>query len=94
MQPIWLVERTVNWQHILNLRVLLREFDTEIELYFKYSMPPELRAKFSKTEVVTVDEEHKLIINKIYAPRSVRSIAGTTRCHVRTIQIRCRKPKH
>jgi hypothetical protein len=52
MQPIWLVERTVNWQHILNLRVLLREFDTEIELYFKYSMPPELRAKFSKTEVV------------------------------------------
>ncbi|MFB0911388.1 MAG: DEAD/DEAH box helicase, partial [Flavobacterium sp.] len=38
--------------------------DTEIELYFKYSMPLDLRAKFSKTAEVTfdVDEEHKLII--------------------------------
>jgi hypothetical protein len=40
--------------------------DTEIELYFKYTMPPELRAKFSNTIDVTfdVDEEHKLAIKQ------------------------------
>ena len=40
--------------------------DHEIELFFKYSMPPELRAKFSKTAEVNfdVDEEHKLIIKQ------------------------------
>ena len=57
----------VNWQHIFKSPEYYLENlrdDTEIELYFKYSMPPELRAKFSKTEVVTfdVEEEHKLII--------------------------------
>lgn len=40
--------------------------DTEIELNFKYTMPPELRAKFSKTAIVTfdIDEEHKLVISQ------------------------------
>ena len=57
----------VNWQHIFkspefyleNLRA-----DADIELHFKYQMPPELRAKFSKTAVIDfdVDEEHKLVI--------------------------------
>ncbi len=59
----------VNWQHIFKSPEFYLENlrdDTEIELYFKYSMPPELRAKFSKTEDVTfdVDEEHKLAIKQ------------------------------
>jgi type I site-specific restriction endonuclease len=57
----------VNWQHIFKSPEFYLENlrdDTEIELYFKYSMPLDLRAKFSKTAEVTfdVDEEHKLII--------------------------------
>jgi hypothetical protein len=57
----------VNWQHIFKSPEFYLENlrdDTEIELYFKYTMPPELRAKFAKTKVVTfdVDEEHKLAI--------------------------------
>jgi superfamily II DNA or RNA helicase len=57
----------VNWQHIFKSPEFYLENlrdDTEIELYFKYSMPPELRLKFSKTAEVNfdVDEEHKLII--------------------------------
>jgi len=59
----------VNWQHIFKSPEFYLENlrdDTEIELYFKYSMPPELRAKFAKTADVTfdVDEEHKLIIKQ------------------------------
>lgn len=59
----------VNWQHIFKSPEFYLENlrdDTEIELYFKYSMPPEVRAKFSKTADVTfdVDEEHKLIIKQ------------------------------
>nr|WP_315222777.1 DEAD/DEAH box helicase [uncultured Flavobacterium sp.] len=59
----------VNWQHIFKSPEFYLENlrdDTEIELYFKYTMPPELRAKFSKTADVTfdVDEEHKLIIKQ------------------------------
>jgi superfamily II DNA or RNA helicase len=59
----------VNWQHIFKSPEYylenLRE-DAEIELYFKYEMPIELRAKFKNTKVVTfdVDEEHKLIIKQ------------------------------
>lgn len=59
----------VNWQHIFKSPEFyldnLRD-DTEIELYFKYQMPDELRAKFSKTPVVTFDieNEHKIIISK------------------------------
>jgi superfamily II DNA or RNA helicase len=59
----------VNWQHIFKSPEFYLENlrdDTEIELYFKYNMPPELRAKFSKTADVTfdVDEEHKLAIKQ------------------------------
>jgi superfamily II DNA or RNA helicase len=59
----------VNWQHIFKSPEFYLENlrdDHEIELFFKYSMPPELRAKFSKTADVTfdVDEEHKLIIKQ------------------------------
>ncbi|KAB1157892.1 DEAD/DEAH box helicase [Flavobacterium luteum] len=57
----------VDWQHIFKSPEFYLENlrdDAEIELYFKYQMPPELRAKFSKTKVVTfdVDEEHKIVI--------------------------------
>lgn len=59
----------VNWQHIFKSPEYYLENlrdDAEIELYFKYEMPPELRAKFSKTKVVTfdVDEEHKQVIRQ------------------------------
>ncbi|GGF15336.1 DEAD/DEAH box helicase [Flavobacterium limi] len=59
----------VNWQHIFKSPEFYLENlrdDTEIEMFFKYSMPPELRAKFSKTADVTfdVDEEHKLAIKQ------------------------------
>ena len=57
----------VNWQHIFkspeyyleNLRA-----DAEIELHFKYQMPADLRAKFSKTPDIDfdVDEIHKQAI--------------------------------
>lgn len=55
----------VNWQHIFKSPEYYLENlrdDAEIEMYFKYEMPPELRAKFSKTKIVTfdVDEEHKM----------------------------------
>lgn len=57
----------VDWQHIFRSPEFylenLRE-DSEIEVHFKYQMPPELRAKFKNTLVVSfdVDEEHKRII--------------------------------
>jgi superfamily II DNA or RNA helicase len=59
----------VNWQHIFKSPEYYLENlrdDAEIELYFKYEMPPELRAKFSKTKVVTfdVEEEHKQVIRQ------------------------------
>jgi hypothetical protein len=47
----------VNWQHIFKSPEFYLENlrdDTEIELYFKYSMPLDLRAKFSKTAEVTL----------------------------------------
>jgi hypothetical protein len=55
MQPDLIVEEPVNWQHIFKSPEFYLENlrdDTEIELYFKFTMPPELRAKFSKTEEV------------------------------------------
>lgn len=57
----------VDWQHIFKSPEFYLENlrdDAEIELYFKYQMPPELRAKFIKTPIVTfdIDEEHKLAI--------------------------------
>ena len=59
----------VNWQHIFKSPEFYLENlrdDTEIEMFFKYTMPPELRAKFCKTAEVTfdVDEEHKLAIKQ------------------------------
>ena len=59
----------VNWQHIFKSPEYYLENlrdDAEIELYFKYEMPPELRAKFSKTKVVNfdVEEEHKQVIRQ------------------------------
>ncbi len=59
----------VNWQHIFKSPEFYLENlrdDAEIEMNFKYTMPPELRAKFSKTADVTfdVDEEHKLAISQ------------------------------
>ena len=57
----------VDWQHIFKSPEFYLENlrdDIEIEMHFKYEMPPELRAKFSKTSDVSfdVDEEHKLAI--------------------------------
>jgi len=57
----------VDWQHIFKSPEYYLENlrdDAEIELHFKYQMPPELRAKFSNSPVVTfdVEEEHKTAI--------------------------------
>ncbi|MBK9225361.1 MAG: DEAD/DEAH box helicase [Flavobacterium sp.] len=57
----------VDWQHIFKSPEFYLENlrdDIEIEMHFKYEMPPDLRAKFSKTPDVSfdVDEEHKLAI--------------------------------
>jgi len=57
----------VNWQHIFKSPEFYLENlrdDIEIETHFKYQMPPDIRAKFSKTIDVSfdVDEEHKIAI--------------------------------
>jgi type I site-specific restriction endonuclease len=57
----------IDWQHIFKSPEFYLENlrdDVEIELFFKYQMPPELREKFKNTAVVTfdVDEEHKKVI--------------------------------
>ncbi|SDK21057.1 DEAD/DEAH box helicase [Flavobacterium noncentrifugens] len=57
----------VDWQHIFKSPEFYLENlrdDAEIETHFKYQMPAELRAKFSKTADVSfdVDEEHKKVI--------------------------------
>jgi len=59
----------IDWQHIFKSPEFYLENlrdDAEIEFHFKYTMPPELRAKFSKTADVSfdVDEEHKMAIAK------------------------------
>ncbi|KAF2506771.1 DEAD/DEAH box helicase [Flavobacterium zhairuonense] len=86
----------VNWQHIFKSPEFYLENlrdDTEIEMFFKYSMPPELRAKFSKTEDVTfdVDEEHKLAIkqnlrSKIVLDKSLEQHAGMCVDNTETLQ--------
>ena len=58
---------SVNWQHIFKSPEFYLENlrdDSEIELHFKYTMPPDVRILFSKTPDVTfdVEEEHKLVI--------------------------------
>ncbi len=48
----------VDWQHIFKYPELYLESirdDNEIEMFFKYLMPPEVRAKFAKTAVVEID---------------------------------------
>ncbi|HEU4496888.1 MAG TPA: DEAD/DEAH box helicase, partial [Flavobacterium sp.] len=59
----------VDWQHIFRSPEFYLESlrdDAEIEFHFKYKMPPELRAKFSKTADVDfdVEEEHKLAVSR------------------------------
>jgi len=86
----------VNWQHIFKSPEFYLENlrdDTEIELYFKYTMPPELRAKFSKTADVTfdVDEEHKLIIkqnlrSKVVLDKSLEQHASMCVDNTETLQ--------
>jgi hypothetical protein len=71
----------VNWQHIFKSPEFYLENlrdDTEIELYFKYSMPLDLRAKFSKTAEVTFDVDDKSIIaqnlrSKVVLDKSLNS---------------------
>lgn len=62
-------DEPVDWQHIFKSPEYYLENlrdDAEIELHFKYQMPPELRAKFAKTADVTfdVDFEHKQAITQ------------------------------
>ena len=86
----------VNWQHIFKSPEFYLENlrdDTEIEMYFKYTMPPELRAKFSKTADVTfdVDEEHKLIIkqnlrSKVVLDKSLEQHAAMCVDNTETLQ--------
>lgn len=62
-------DQPVDWQHIFKMPELYLESireDAEIELHFKYAMPPELRAKFAKTKDVSfdVEEEHKRAISQ------------------------------
>jgi hypothetical protein len=83
MQPdLVLWSEPVNWQHIFKSPEFYLENlrdDTEIELYFKYSMP-DLR-EFSKTEVgFDVDEEHKLIIAQNLRSKVVLDKSLSTRC--------------
>ena len=86
----------VNWQHIFKSPEFYLENlrdDTEIEMFFKYSMPPELRAKFSKTADVTfdVEEEHKLAIkqnlrSKIVLDKSLEQHAAMCVDNTETLQ--------
>lgn len=86
----------VNWQHIFKSPEFYLENlrdDTEIEMFFKYSMPPELRAKFSKTAEVTfdIDEEHKLAIkqnlrSKIVLDKSLEQHAAMCVDNTETLQ--------
>lgn len=86
----------VNWQHIFKSPEFYLENlrdDQEIEMFFKYSMPPELRAKFSKTADVSfdVDEEHKLIIkqnlrSKVVLDKSLEQHAGMCVDNTETLQ--------
>jgi len=62
-------DQPVDWQHIFKMPELYLESirdDAEIELNFKYAMPPETRAKFAKTADVSfdVEDEHKRAISQ------------------------------
>ncbi|HEX8575245.1 MAG TPA: DEAD/DEAH box helicase [Flavobacterium sp.] len=76
----------VNWQHIFKSPEFYLENlrdDMEIEMHFKYQMPPELRAKFSKTKDIAfdVEEQHKQIIaqnlrSKVVLDKSIEQHAA------------------
>jgi hypothetical protein len=94
---IWFVE-PVNWQHIFKSPEFYLENlrdDTEIELYFKYSMPLDLRAKFSKTAEVTfdVDEEHNHCTKSAFKSSFRQIVRNIHRC-VWIIQKRYSKRNH
>ncbi len=62
-------DQPVDWQHIFKVPEFYLESirdDAEIELHFRYVMPPETRAKFAKTEDVSfdVEEEHKKAVSQ------------------------------
>lgn len=62
-------DQPVDWQHIFKMPEFYLESirdDAEIELHFKYAMPPEVRAKFAKTADVSfdVEEEHKRAVSQ------------------------------
>ncbi len=75
----------VNWQHIFESPEYYLENlrdDAEIETHFQYTMPPELRAKFSKSIEISFDivEEHKKAIaqnlrSKIVLEKSIEQHA-------------------
>lgn len=59
----------VDWQHIFKAPEFYLENlrdDAEIELYFKYQMPAELREKFANTADISfdVDEAHKRVVKQ------------------------------
>jgi superfamily II DNA or RNA helicase len=62
-------DQPVDWQHIFKAPEFYLESlrdDAEIELHFRYQMPPALRAKFAKTPEVDfdVDEVHKEVMRQ------------------------------
>jgi superfamily II DNA or RNA helicase len=69
-------DRPVDWQHIFKSPELYLESireDAEIELNFRYSMPPETRAKFGMTEEVffDIEEAHKQAVAQNQKSRTV-----------------------
>jgi len=69
-------DQPVDWQHIFKMPELYLESireDAEIELNFRYSMPPEVRAKFGKTEDVffDIEEAHKKAVAQNLKSRTV-----------------------
>ncbi len=76
----------VNWQHIFKSPEYYLENlrdDAEIELHFKYEMPPELQAKFANSNQINfdVEDEHKQVIalnlrSKVVLDKSIDQHAG------------------
>ena len=69
----------VDWQHIFKSPEFYLENlrdDAEIELYFKYKMPDELRAKFSKTEIEnSLDQHASMCIDNTEELRDAKQLA-------------------
>jgi superfamily II DNA or RNA helicase len=89
-------DQPVDWQHIFRAPEFYLESlrdDAEIELHFKYSMPPELRAKFPNTADVTfdVEDEHRKAIaanqrSKVVFDKSLEHHASMCVDNSRTVQ--------